>query len=420
MKLLVCLAATLAASDLTWYKYTGKQKVRKAKHRTHDLVLENGDYIGLKRKRTGNMAIYKQDQPTTEYMLNAADENWLRTVQKLLKPAKIKGFKEKKGRMHTKPRANARNKTNRLLDSPFMPEVRGEKTTIDKENYQWRKLVANSHQILSKAGEALAMLRPNDVFGWRTRGAGREAFVLLQNGTRIRLPNKVGISLYAASSLLPATKQQKGKINVLEHKKDEILQAQVRKQAQRKPNEKADVLSLNHNPRRVGKVKVKHDEDFDESDDSDDLSADVYDEPAHVETGFGRNARRMRTSRTRTTKLNSEPVVAQPGKKKPIYELASPTDIPFAEEQVITFDSDQEERDWLVLSINERADGVYLVTLYDIIDQPDYTQQIRFTPAHQKSGWRTVRIVRLAKAIEKRKSSQYEMLDVDKTKKVIA
>lgn len=414
MKLFLSLAAAMSASELTWYTYTGNKKTRKNKHRTHDLVLEPGERIGIARKRSGNTALYKQTQPTVEYLLGAGDEAWLKTVMKTTKPAKNVKFKAGASkRIHSNVRANARNFTDRLSESPFMPRVRDEANKIDRKNYQWRKLTTKAQQILSKSGEALAMLRPKDVFGWRIKGSGKEVYILLTNDRRIRLPNKVGVALFEASTILPKAKQLTGIIDVKATALDEAKQKKQHSDAQRKANEKADEHTTTHKARRVGHVRVKHDVDFEDgSDESEDGSADISDLPEEAEIGFGVNRRRKRISRT--TKVADPVTPSKPKVSVPEVEVG----VPFTEQDIITFEKDPEEIDWFVLAIHEDR-NIVSAELYNITDQPDFIQKVRFSPIQQQAGkWRNVVVVRKAKAREIKNSQKFSMLEYSDEKVV--
>lgn len=250
--------SSAALKDFTWYTQGAKKKSiggRNEYNARHPLVIEAGDVFGVKKTLRGPSA------GDYQLVLGKAPHVIFRAVPAKKVDAVIKEAKPYKGSNPEKAAGVRAKKVtlvekegpNKQRDTFYKP--RGtivEKTTFDRDNYQWRLLVTPKKINVKtlKQGRVRGSVKDKDVIGLRYLTPAKGGYVIMPNDMRTNISHELYEELVGASRILPPARQQKGIIIAEDVKKTVGKQDRTIKR-----DEEGNVV------RKVKKVKASDVED---------------------------------------------------------------------------------------------------------------------------------------------------------------
>lgn len=101
---------------------------------------------------------------------------------------------------------------NKQRDSHYKPTGIVEKSTYDKDHYQWRTVTATGkvNIVTLKQGRNRGSVDKGDTFGLRYITPAKGGYILLDSGLRVNITHELYEKLVLSSRILPPAKQQKG------------------------------------------------------------------------------------------------------------------------------------------------------------------------------------------------------------------
>lgn len=227
IEMLVSLSADHNLDDFDWYTFTGdKATTLKGFNQRHDFRLEKGDVYGVRSSRL--LGKYQAVKAGMTHVLfrNIPEDK----IDKLVDKSKAyRGSSVKHPELEGRKRASkVAIKTteikiaNRLTDVYFTPKNVTERSSYDRQNYQWRKLGKQVRIITKKMGKARKPLEHGDTVGLRFVTNAKGGYVIMPNDERVNIPTEVYKEIVENSRILPRNEQQIGVVDMYDIK-DKIL-----------------------------------------------------------------------------------------------------------------------------------------------------------------------------------------------------
>lgn len=224
--------ARASAAGESVYQFKGRRKVEVGGHmeysKRHTLVFNPGDVYSVKITTRGPTAgryqIVFERAPHVKF--RSVPPEAVAAIIKDSKPADVKIERTKGTRAaYTTTRSSRANKQKDDLYKP--PGTINERSTYDKNNYQWRLIVGTKINVKTlKQGRVRAVLKDKDIVGVRYVTKSKGGFVLLPDDQRINISHENYLDIIEGSRILAPARQQKGLVVIADIKtgpKDRII-----------------------------------------------------------------------------------------------------------------------------------------------------------------------------------------------------
>lgn len=293
---------------LTWYTFTGLRAVTLGSanqfNQRHTLQIKPQNIVGFKKVTRGPGA------GNYQVVLGHAPHVLFRNVP-YANIEKLSDRLEKyKGKNPTHPELDSsrkrasrvvieeRSKSDKQKDPFYKPNgTINERTSYDRENYQWRKVVSDKaiKVVTLKQGRSRTTISEGDVIGLRYMTKARGGFILLPTGARINISHDSFEDIVNNTRILPSARQQRGIVLVADVKavigkqdrvriaKDDGILAIKQKKATPSPLELAKQRLLRDAKKKAYKPEEVEDDFEDDFDEDDDGMDDVPDDKPTTE-----------------------------------------------------------------------------------------------------------------------------------------
>ena len=225
------LAKAAAAGEST-YKFEGREKIEVGGHREYSkrqaLIFNPGEIYSVKVTSRGPTAgryvIKLASMPHVTF--RSVPPEAVKEVIDASTPVDAKVERAAAGRAaYTSTRSS---KADKQKDDLYKPAgTINERTTYDRNNYQWRLVVASKINVKTlKYGRMRATINKNDVVGLRYSTKAKGGYVILPDDQRINISHENYLEIVEGSRILAPARQQKGLVVIAEIKtgpKDRIL-----------------------------------------------------------------------------------------------------------------------------------------------------------------------------------------------------
>lgn len=225
--MLVSVSADHNLEDFDWYTFGGAKAVTlKGYNQRHDFRLEKGDVYGVRSTRQlGKYQLVKRDM--THVLFRNVEES---KVDKIIDDSKVyRGPKvahpELEGRKRAQKvaiKATELKLPNRMTDPYFSPKGVTERTSYDRQDYQWRNVGKQIRIKTLKMGKARKSLEHGDVIGVRYLTVAKGGYIIMPNQERVNIPTEIYKEIVENSRILSRGEQRSGVINMLDIK-DTVL-----------------------------------------------------------------------------------------------------------------------------------------------------------------------------------------------------
>lgn len=276
--MMISLSADHDLNDFDWYTFNGERSVTlKGHNQRHDFKLEKGDVYGVRSTRQlGKMQAVKRDM--THVLFRNIEESKLDKIIEKSKAYRGPAVKhpELEGRKRA-PKVAIKSTEikmpNRLVDAYFTPKNVIERTTYNRQDYQWRKAGKQIRVITKKMGKARKPLELGDMIGMRFVTQAKGGYIIMPNQERVNIPTEIYKEIVENSRILPRAEQLSGEINMLDIK-DQVLQD--RPEARRATIKRRGGNAMTNLRRRLANDPLLHDEDdHDDFEDETNLEAET-------------------------------------------------------------------------------------------------------------------------------------------------
>lgn len=280
--MMISLSAEHDLNDFDWYTFNGDKRVTmKGHNQRHDFKLEKGDVFGVRSTRQlGKMQAVKRDM--THVLFRNIEESKLDKVIEKSKAYRGPAVKhpELEGRKRA-PKVAIKSTEikipNRLTDDFFTPKNVVERTSYNRQDYQWRKASKQLRILTKKMGKARKPLELGDLVGMRFVTVAKGGYIIMPNQERVNIPTEVYKEIVENSRILPRAEQLSGEINMLDIK-DQILAERPegrRATIKRRVGGAAGGNSMNNLRRRLANDPLLGDDEHDDFEDETDTEAEL-------------------------------------------------------------------------------------------------------------------------------------------------
>lgn len=231
--------------SLTWFTFVGARAVTLGSanqfNQRHTLQIKPQNIIGFKKVARGPGA------GNYQVVLGHAPHVLFRNVPFNMIEKLQDRLEKYKGKNPTHPELDAgrkraprvvieeRIKSDKQKDDFYKPNgTINERTSYDRENYQWRKVISNKpiKIVTLKQGRSRSSIAEGDVIGLRYMTKARGGFIILPTGARVNISHDNFEEIVNSTRILPASRQQRGIVLVADVKSVLGKQDRIRKAAE--------------------------------------------------------------------------------------------------------------------------------------------------------------------------------------------
>lgn len=272
------LSADHNLEDFDWYVFHGEKTTNlKGYNQRHTLTLSKGDVYGVRSSRlVGKYQAVKRDMSHVLFR-NIPEAS----IDKLLdKSKKYRGAQivhpSNEGRKRAAKvsiKSIEAKMPNRLVDEYFSPKNITERTSYDRQDYQWRKVSQQVKIVTKKMGKARKPVEAGDMIGMRFVTTAKGGYIIMPNQERVNIPTEVYKAIVESSRILPRTEQLHGTVDMLAIK-DTIL---ADRPEQRRANVKRRVGgdAMGNLRRRLANDPILGDDEHDDFEEETDADAEL-------------------------------------------------------------------------------------------------------------------------------------------------
>ena len=220
--MMVSLSADHDLSEFDWYTFNGAKTITlKGYNQRHDFRLEKGDVYGVRSTRQlGKMQLLKQD--ATHVLFRNVEESKVDKLIDVSKAYKGKVAHPELGDRKRAPKIAIKSTelkiANRMSDQYFSPKNVIERTSYDRQDYQWRSIGKQIRIKTLKMGKARKALELGDVVGIRYLTVAKGGYIIMPNQERVNIPTEIYKEIVENSRILTRSEQKSGTINMLDIK----------------------------------------------------------------------------------------------------------------------------------------------------------------------------------------------------------
>lgn len=269
--MMVSLSADHDLEAFDWYTYNGTKKVTlKGYNQRHEFRLEKGDIYGVRSTRQlGKYQVVRADM--THVLFRNVEES---KVDKIIDDSKTyRGPKISHPELDGRKRAakvsikpTELKIANRMTDQYYSPKGVTERTSYDRQDYQWRNVGKQIRIKTLKMGKARKALEHGDVVGLRYLTVAKGGYIIMPNQERVNIPTEIYKEIVENSRILPRSEQRSGVVNMLDIKDTVLADRPEGRRAtiNRKRNAGGAMESLK---RRLANDPLLGDDDFEDETD---------------------------------------------------------------------------------------------------------------------------------------------------------
>lgn len=224
--MMVSLSADHELDGFDWYVFNGEKKITlKGYNQKHDFVVEKGDIFGLRSTRQLGkyQAVHSR---MTHVLFRNVEESKIDTIIDKSKAYRGKPIQHpeladgRKRAMKTAIKPIEITLANRLSDQYFSPKNVIERSSYDRQDYQWRSVGKQIRVKTLKMGKARKPLEVNDLIGLRYVTAAKGGYIIMPNHERVNISTETYKDIIENSRIVPRGEQRQGVVNISDIKAD--------------------------------------------------------------------------------------------------------------------------------------------------------------------------------------------------------